>query len=184
MPWKVFPENGQHCVHKLNPDGSRGARVACHASRSEAMAQMAALYASEGMTKALASEQEGPAVKVCKVDEDERLVFGWASVSTDGDGSLVIDSDGEAIEPRELEQAVYDYVLEAREAGELHKGEAIGRMVESFVMTPEKASAMGLNVPQMTGWWFGVKVDSDEAFAKVKDGTYRCFSIQGTAVRG
>ena len=137
------------------------------------MAQVKALYANEG----------GPAVKVCKVDTEQQLVFGWASVSSDGNGQLVVDSDGEMIEPPELEQAVYDYVLEAREAGELHKGEAIGRMVESFVLTPEKASAMGLTLPPINGWWFGVKVDDPEVFAKVKDGTYQMFSIEGTAER-
>src|SRR3972149_8799373 len=84
-----------------------GDMVACHATEGSAMAQVKALYANEG----------GPAVKVCKVDTEQQLVFGWASVSSDGNGRLVVDSDGEMIEPHELEQAVYDYVLEAREAG-------------------------------------------------------------------
>lgn len=47
MPWKSFPENDKHCVHKLNPDGSMGERVACHNTPAEATAQIRALYASE-----------------------------------------------------------------------------------------------------------------------------------------
>ncbi len=123
-----------------------------------------------------------PAVKICKIDEDEQLVFGWASISADEFGGLVVDSDNEVIEPDVLEKAVYQYVLEERGAGELHEGESIGQMVESLVVTPEKAKAMGLTVPLSTGWWFGVKIHDADVFAKVKDGTYSMFSIGGTAV--
>lgn len=121
------------------------------------------------------------AMQVAKVVEDQQLVFGWASISTDPTGALIVDSDGESIEPAELEKAAYDYVLEARAAGELHKGDAVGQIVESLVLSPEKASAMGFTMPPMTGWWIGVHVEDPEVFAKVKDGTYSMFSIEGRA---
>jgi hypothetical protein len=47
MPWKVFEQDGEFCVHKENPDGSKGAKVACHPTEEKAMAQMHALYANE-----------------------------------------------------------------------------------------------------------------------------------------
>jgi len=121
--------------------------------------------------------------KIAKVDEEQQLVFGWASVSTRSDGRLVVDTDDEMIEPGELEKAAYDYVLEFRDSGEMHKGEANGRMVESFVLTPEKSQQMGLPTGNLTGWWVGYKLDDAETFAKVKDGTYSMFSIAGSAER-
>lgn len=47
MPWKVFPSGDQYCVHELKADGSKGERVACHATREKADNQLAALYSSE-----------------------------------------------------------------------------------------------------------------------------------------
>lgn len=47
MPWKIVPEGGQFCVHKLNADGSVGAQVACHDTEGKAKAQLAALYVNE-----------------------------------------------------------------------------------------------------------------------------------------
>lgn len=117
---------------------------------------------------------------VAKVDDEQRMVFGWAYVSEKDEG-LVVDSDGESIEPAELEKAAYDYVLHARDGGELHAGEATGRLVESLMVTKEKAAAMGVTLPEgKTGWWVGFQFDP-EAFAKVKNGEYEMFSVQGFA---
>lgn len=43
MPWKVYGK----CVHKLNADGGKGAKVKCHESAEAAERQKRALYASE-----------------------------------------------------------------------------------------------------------------------------------------
>jgi hypothetical protein len=120
-------------------------------------------------------------VRIVKVDEDEGLVFGWASVAATADGELVVDSHDEIIEPAELEKAAYEYVLRFGEAGVMHQGESVGRLVESLVLTPEKAAAMGIPAPMDTAWWIGMKIGNPEVFAKVKDGTYPMFSIQGLA---
>src|SRR3990167_2246152 len=161
MQWKVSDHD--QCP-AAKPHGvvreTDGRLEACHATEAEAKAHMRALYANE------------PSMKVCKVDEEQQLVFGWASIAADGEERLVIDSDGEAIEPVELEKAVYDYVLDSREANEQHQGEPIAKVVESLMLTPEKASAMGLTIPPMSGWWLGIKVEDAGAFAKVRDGTY------------
>lgn len=49
MPYKVYPEGSKHCVHKLNPDGTKGPKVSggCHDTKQEANDHMSALYASE-----------------------------------------------------------------------------------------------------------------------------------------
>lgn len=129
------------------------------------------------------AETEKPtAMKIAKVDEDERLVFGWASVASHTDGQLVVDSDAEVIEPEELERAVYDYVLDGHGMGERHKGKTKARLVESLMLTPEKAAAMGIESGEFTGWWTGFKIDDPALFEKVKSGQYLMMSIEGTAV--
>lgn len=128
------------------------------------------------------------AVKIAKVDEDERLVFGWASIVKNGDplphgwwvgfkvmdetvwkgvkdgtysmfsirgsgtrtaiddaGDLLVDSDDDALDLASLEKAAYDAVFSGLIGDEMHKRDLPDvRVVESFVVTPEKLEAMGL----------------------------------------
>lgn len=124
-------------------------------------------------------------IEIRKLDEEQRLVFGWLSVAVDKDGNSVVDSQDDVIEPAELEKAAYDFVLNARGAGEMHeKLDGIGKLVESVVFTKEKRAALGIPdgvVPD--GWLVGFKIDDGDVWAKVKDGTYRAFSIGGRGVR-
>jgi hypothetical protein len=48
MPYKVFKSGGMWCVHKLNPDGSKGKPVkgGCHPSKTAAARHARALYAN------------------------------------------------------------------------------------------------------------------------------------------
>jgi len=120
---------------------------------------------------------------VIKIDVEQRLAFGWASVAVRKDGETVVDSQQDIITPAELEQAAYEFVLKFREATEMHQGPTIGSLVESMVVTPEKLSALGLPQDALPlGWWVGFRLEP-ETFAKVKDGTLRMFSIEGTAER-
>jgi len=118
--------------------------------------------------------------EIKKLDEDQKLVFGWASIIEDEDGNSVVDSQGDIIKVDELEKAAYSFVLEARKAGEMHKHSDAGMMVESVILTKEKQEAMGISTP--VGWWVGFKL-SDEVFAKVKSGDYKGFSIGGRGLR-
>lgn len=48
MPYKVYEENGEYCVHKIADDGGKGEKIACHgADKDKAAAQVRALYAKE-----------------------------------------------------------------------------------------------------------------------------------------
>lgn len=126
------------------------------------------------------------AFAITKADEMRGLVYGWANQVVDGAGVPVVDSQGDVITPDDLDEAVVEFMLDYRKSGEMHSGLAVGHVVESLVWSPEKAEAMGLpaevakNLP--VGWWIGVKVPP-AVMAKVKDGTYQMFSIQGEAVR-
>lgn len=121
-----------------------------------------------------------------KSDEEERLVFGWASVAQRTDGETVVDWQDDIVDISELEQAAYDFVQFYREGSEMHErgGFDVAVVVESMVFTPEKMAL--LNITEGTipcGWWVGFRVTDDEVWEKVKDGTYRMFSIEGQAVR-
>lgn len=127
--------------------------------------------------------EKGTVVGLIRKDDDRRLVFGWANVAVDKSGDLVVDSHDESIELDELEKAAYEFVLEFRETGTQHVGKAKGRLVESFVVTPEKLEVMGLAKDALPlGWWVGFKIDDDAAWEGVKKGDYSMFSIQGLAV--
>lgn len=127
-----------------------------------------------------------PPFNITKADEDKRLVFGWALVSADKDGNKLIDRQGDMVEPDDLEDGAYEYVLNFRDAGEEHIGtlRKKARMVESCVFTPEKMKAIG--IPEGTipvGWWIGFYVDDDTTWERIKSGKYKMFSIEGKAVR-
>lgn len=118
--------------------------------------------------------------------EDKRLVFGWASVSMTVEGEPLEDRQSDTIDPDELEQAAYEYVLNFRDAGEEHIPalRKKARLVESCVFTEEKQRAIGIPPGILpVGWWIGFYVDDDQAWEKIKDGTYRMFSIEGTGRR-
>ena len=123
-------------------------------------------------------------VQIAKVDEAQRLVFGVLSEVVKADGSVVVDSQGDAISTAELEQAAYEHVVWSRQADQMHDEQPIGKLVESFVSTPEKRAAMGIGKAddRSVSWWVGYRVEP-EVFAKVKSGALRAFSIGGSAIR-
>jgi len=119
-----------------------------------------------------------------KAKEDEQLVSGWANVSVNADGSIPLDWQDDVIAPEVLEKAAIGFMLNYRESGVMHDGGSVGTVVESIVFTKEKQEAIGIpegTIPQ--GWFITVKIHDKDVFAKVKDGTYKMFSIQGTCRR-
>ena len=121
---------------------------------------------------------------IYKAREDAQLVSGWANVSVNADGSIPLDWQDDVIAPEMLEKAAIGFMMNYRESGVMHEGGSVGTVVESIVFTKEKQEAIGIpegTVPQ--GWFITVKIHDKDAFAKVKDGTYKMFSIQGTCRR-
>ena len=123
---------------------------------------------------------------IFKTDDDKRLVFGWASVAITVDGVQLEDRQQDIIDPEDLEEAAYEYVLNFRDTGEEHNPtmRKKGKLVESCVLTAEKQKAMGIpegSVP--VGWWIGFKIEDDAAWERIKSGQYRMFSIEGKANR-
>ena len=122
--------------------------------------------------------------KIAKSDDDKHLAFGWANVDIRADGEEIEDWQEDIIEPEELENAAYQYVLLYREGGEMHERGGAAVLVESVVFTEEKMQAMGIPAGTLPiGWWIGFKVTDEDVWEKVKDGTYPMFSIEGEAER-
>lgn len=123
---------------------------------------------------------------ILKSDDDKHLVFGWASIIQTADGETVEDIQKDIIEPEDLEDAAYEYVLNFRDTGEEHLAgyRKKGKLIESCVFTEEKQRAMGLAPGSLpVGWWIGFHIEDEDAWRRIKDGTYRMFSIEGKAER-
>ena len=121
---------------------------------------------------------------ITKSNSDEGLVSGWANVAVNADGSIPLDWQDDIIKPETLEKAAIGFMMDYRGSGVMHQGESKGVVVESIVFTKEKQACIGIPegvIPE--GWFITVKVLDPEVFAKVKDGTFKMFSIQGSAKR-
>lgn len=132
------------------------------------------------------TQQENDSFSIFKTDDDKRLVFGWASISITVDGEQLEDRQKDIIDPEDLEEAAYEYVLNFRDTGEEHISSMRkkGKLVESCVFTAEKQKAIGIPEGILPiGWWIGFKIEDDAAWERVKNGTYKMFSIEGKANR-
>lgn len=125
---------------------------------------------------------------IAKTEPDQNRVFGFASV-VDKNGKPVVDVQGDWFTEADLEEAFYDFVKNARNAGEMHQGygAGFGECIECMVFTKAKQEALGIVLKDKEGHqivpaWVGFEV-TPELFAKVRDGTYPAFSIGGSGVR-
>lgn len=117
--------------------------------------------------------------KFLKVDDEQRIVYGWASVVTE-DGEPVVDTQGDIIAPAEMEKMANDFMEDVRMAKAMHDGDGIGEVIHSLPLTAELAKALGIE-SDLEGWIIGMKIHDDDAWAKIKSGEYAGFSIGGKA---
>ena len=122
---------------------------------------------------------------ITKIDEDKRLVFGWASIIKDTEGKVLLDRQNDFIDSEdELEKSAYTYVLHSRDGGEMHVRKGVSTMVESVVLTKEKQESLGIPAGTVPiGWWIGFRVNDDRVWDEVKKGGYAGFSVHGTGQR-
>ena len=159
------------------------------------------------------SEEWSMPLEIVKTQEDQQLVFGWASVS-EIEGKLVIDKQDDVILPEDLESAAYEYLKwlqepdEAKVLGFLEKFEPT--LAKSFTLTLNKRSDAGMGYMHeskvlsvliesmvftkqkqellgidlgLQGWWVGWHVSDKDMFLKVKNRELPELSIGGRAVR-
>lgn len=98
-------------------------------------------------------EETQKSFRILKADDDQHLVFGWASVAITVTGEELEDRQHDIIDPEDLEEAAYEYVLNFRDTGEEHLPgyRKKGKLVESCVFTPEKQRAMGIPPGTLAG---------------------------------
>ena len=109
------------------------------------------------------------------------LVFGWGIVCCEkdagGEWEDHYDLQGDHIPEPLMVEATSDFMLNSREAHEMHTGKRIGSIVHSFPLTQDIAKAMGIETKK-TGWMVAMK-PSAAVLAKYQSGEYRGFSIGG-----
>jgi phage head maturation protease len=96
-------------------------------------------------------------VPIAKLDQQQRMVYGYASTEA-------LDSQGEVVRKEALAAALPDYLRFAN-IREMHQPSAVGIAKEAAI--DEK------------GLWIGAKIVADEAWLKVREGVYKGFSIGG-----
>ena len=137
----------------------------------------------EGMKKSTGNKTTAK-FRIAKADDDKMLAFGWANVAIRADGGQIVDWQQDIVDPEELENAAYEFVELYREGGEMHERGGAAVLIESVMFTEEKMRAIGIEPGTIpVGWWIGFKVTDPDVWAKVKDGTYPMFSIEGEAER-
>ena len=119
--------------------------------------------------------------QILKADEEQRLVYGWASVVTEK-GEPVVDRQGDVIEPDTLVKAVNNFMEHIRVGKQMHTGEQIGAVIHSMPITKEIGESLGIQSDR-EGWIVAFKVYDEDVWAKVKSGELAAFSIGGRAIK-
>jgi hypothetical protein len=129
----------------------------------------------------LSTETQVMKATVCKVDTSLGLVFGWGIICTEknaaGEFEDHYDLQGDHIPEPVMVAATSDFMLNSREAHDMHTGKNVGSIVHSFPLTSDIAQAMGIETTK-TGWMVAMKPEAG-VLAKYESGEYRGFSIGG-----
>ena len=119
--------------------------------------------------------------KILKADDEQRIVYGWASVISEN-GEPVVDRQGDVIEADVLVKAITDFMEHVRVGKAMHKGDQVGTIIHSFPVTKELGDALGIHSDR-EGWIVAYKVYDEGVWGQVKSGELSAFSIGGRAVK-
>lgn len=120
--------------------------------------------------------------EIIKINQEERLAYGWAYVTKAG-GNVSYDHSKEWMTSETLTKAATDFMLNSRTAKSMHSGEKVADIVHSLPVTKDVADALGIQADR-EGWIVGVKVFDDAVWEMIKSGKLSSFSIGGRAVGG
>lgn len=129
----------------------------------------------------LDATMEKRAAKIIKLDDEARIVWGWASVVSI-DGKPLIDRQGDIIAPEVMTKAADSFMADVRTAKAMHAGGKIGEVIHSFPLTKELGAALGVH-SALEGWIVAMKVHDDGVWNRVKSGELSAFSIGGVGNR-
>lgn len=127
-------------------------------------------------------------VKVNKVDNSLRMVFGWGSIckkrnQETGQLEIYTDTDNEQFPEDVTLKAWLDFMnSDQRIMDNMHNGQPVGKVVFAFPMTEDIAASFGLvDKLDQTGVIVGTLITDDEVLKKFQTGEYTGYSIGGTA---
>lgn len=82
------------------------------------------------------------------MDDERRLIFGWAHIARKADGSLPYDSQGDVVDTPEAlkawEDRFYDFLPESPTADDMHEEFGVAKIVGGLCFTPEVTKALGI----------------------------------------
>jgi len=122
--------------------------------------------------------QYSSSVKIIKMDEEQRVVWGWASVATE-DGKPVFDVHGDHIPMSELTKASIDFMENVRVGKSLHEGEQVSVVIGCLPLSQELAKALGIE-SNREGLIMGFRVHDDQTWELIKSGDLPALSIGGS----
>lgn len=118
----------------------------------------------------------GRVIDAFKDNEEERLSFGWASIST-VKGELYKDLQGDTISTKAQRQWLHS-MFKGQRAGLMeHEGEPISELVEGIVLDKALQDALGIDLG-VEGALVGMHYTCEKAWDMVKTGK-RMYSIAG-----
>ena len=129
----------------------------------------------------------GNDLRIVKISEELRLVFGWANVTV-FDGDEVVDSQDDVMDSQVLVKAFMGFMADSRVGGVMHLKDkmglpvGVGEVVFAWPFTPDVKEALGIDIPE-EGVMIGFHVKDDEVWKAVKNKQLQAFSIGGRAVR-
>jgi uracil-DNA glycosylase family 4 len=112
---------------------------------------------------------------VVKADGEQQIVTG---IVAEPDS---VDTHGDKISAREIQNAAHRFLIKSRITGEQHSKPAPARVVESYLV-PSDQMIEGQTVTKGT-WVITMKVVDPEFWARVKKGDFTGFSLGGFAKR-
>ena len=155
------------------------ARHSCDSKKDKTSAGYWSCRMWEADTTVSEATKADEAMKILKIDEDQRIIYGWASVTT-YKGDLVVDLQGDVIKTDTLHKSINEFMKGVRVGKLNHSGEQVGQIVHSFPMSKDICEALGIQSDK-EGWITGYHVTDDELWKSVKSGEYAEFSIGGRA---
>lgn len=190
MPWRTtadLPESVQGLPQEAKAVFLRVANEQLGKGRDEASAMRIAWTAvkngweKQGDSWVRKEDEFTTGGEIAKVDDERRVVWGWASVYEEA-GKAVVDLQGDVIHEDDILDAAHDFVTSSRKSLAMHQGNPVGTIVESLVFTLDIQKALGISLGK-SGWLIGVHIHDEEVWKQVKSGRFRAFSIGGVGIR-
>lgn len=193
MPWTVSDVDSH--IKGLSPKQKRAWVHIANSSLSKCLGEGKSQSFCEGRAIRMASGSVGKDMDtdrlalvleaaIAKSDDEQRRIWGYASIAVMKDGTQLVDLQGDAIDIEDLEAGWYLYVKQSGELNFQHRGPVRGHLIEAVVFTPEKLALWGLASDALPlAAWVGYEIDDPDDYAVLKDAGFVMFSIEGSGLR-